>query len=154
MTTKKTQSSNSSQPKKVASSSKSKAGSPLGHGVGRRKSAIARVWLRRGNGKIAVNGREMTSYFDTTFNQSKVDFPLKALSLDSNYTVQVNVKGGGVNAQADAVKLGIARALVSIDESIRKNLRKFRLLTVDPRVKERKKFGQRGARAKFQFTKR
>jgi len=127
---------------------------PLSHGVGRRKSAVARVWLRRGNGKISVNGIDYVEYFDTEVNRLEVVKPFKALHESAKFDIEVNVNGGGMGGQADAVKLGISRALVTYDERYRPALREFDLLTVDSRVKERKKYGQLGARRKFQFVKR
>jgi len=125
----------------------------LAHGVGRRKRAIARVWLSRGKGAIRVNDKDLKDYFETDFNRDKAAIPFKVLSL-SQYNVEANVVGGGLNAQAEAVKLGISRALVSQDPSIRPALKKWHLLSVDSRVKERKKYGQKAARRKFQFVKR
>lgn len=128
---------------------------PVAHGVGRRKKAIARVWLRKGNGSISVNGKDLTEYFDTEINQRAASSPFKVcVGSSSSYSVDANVYGGGVCAQADAVKLGIARALVATDENVRQILRKHGMLTVDSRVKERKKYGQKAARRKFQFVKR
>lgn len=126
----------------------------VAHGVGRRKSSVARVWLKRGNGKVTVNGREARVYFDTDITHLKAVKPLTASSIGSQYDVMINVSGGGLWGQADAASLGFARALVSLDESQRVVLRKEGLLTSDSRVKERKKYGQRGARRKFQFVKR
>ena len=124
------------------------------HGVGRRKKAVARVWMKPGKGAIIVNGKDYKNYFDTPISRLKVEQPFKATGLGSAFDVNVNMFGGGMAGQADAVKLGIARALLSSDENLRKVLRQHKLLTVDSRVKERKKYGQRGARAKFQFVKR
>lgn len=126
---------------------------PLAHGVGRRKKSVARVWLRRGAGNISVNGRDFKKYFDTELAQLEASMPFRVLSLQA-YDVEVNVIGGGLTGQANAVKLGIARALVENDESYKPKLRSFGLLTVDSRVKERKKYGQKAARRKFQFVKR
>jgi len=131
-----------------------KGSAPLAHGVGRRKAAIARVWLRRGKGIVTVNTRQFTQYFDTEIAQSKVRVPFDVYPNSSKYDIDVNVIGGGLIAQADAVKLGIARALLEVNPEIRSLLRDEGLLTVDSRVKERKKYGQRAARARFQFTKR
>ncbi len=142
------------QTKQSGRVSSPKPGAPIAHGIGRRKSSIARVWLRRGKGVVTVNGRLANDYFDTDFNRAQLSLPLSLLPKGLVYDVDVNVSGGGVNSQAGAVKLGIARALVDSDEAMRKTLRKYRLLTVDSRVKERKKYGQRGARRKFQFVKR
>lgn len=127
---------------------------PVAHGVGRRKKTVARVWLRKGNGKMTVNGRDYTEYFDTPFVQFNAMSPFRVCEQAKNYDAEVNICGGGVCAQSDAVKLGVARALVEIDELLKPELRKNGLLTVDSRVKERKKYGQRGARRKFQFVKR
>lgn len=124
------------------------------HGVGRRKSAVARVWLKRGKGAVEVNGKSFESYFDTDTARASVVEPLKATGLDRSCDIVVNVTGGGIIGQAEAVRLGIARALLSSDESLRKSLRQEDLLTVDSRIKERKKYGQKGARRKFQFVKR
>ena len=124
------------------------------HGVGRRKAAIARVWLKSGKGVIEINGKDYKTYFDTNNARLKVAAPFKATGLEGKYDVSVNIAGGGMKGQADAVKLGIARAILASDENLRKTLRQHDLLTVDSRVKERKKYGQKGARAKFQFVKR
>jgi small subunit ribosomal protein S9 len=126
---------------------------PLAHGVGRRKKAIARVWLRRGNGDIVVNGKDYMQYFDTDIARLHASTPFRLLALNA-YNVEAKVEGGGQNGQADAVKLGIARALVASDESYKPKLRALGLMTVDDRVKERKKYGQKAARRKFQFVKR
>lgn len=127
---------------------------PVAHGVGRRKSCVARVWLRHGTGAIRVNGKESAVYFDTDFNKQIAAKPFKVCPVSAQYDVDVNIQGGGLSAQADAIALGIARALVERDENLRPVLRQHGLLTVDSRVKERKKYGQRGARRKFQFVKR
>lgn len=127
---------------------------PVAHAVGRRKAAIARVWLRHGTGGITVNGLPHIEYFDTEVARGTVLLPFAAVPAASGFAVDVRVHGGGKMAQADAVKLGIARALVEIDEAHRVSLRDNELLTVDSRVKERKKYGQKAARRKFQFVKR
>ena len=127
---------------------------PLAHSVGRRKKAVARVWLRRGNGKITVNNKDYTKYFDTNVSILSVTTPFRVCPVGTNYNVQATVHGGGKNAQADAIKLGIARSFVELDPTLRAVFRKYKLLTVDSRQKERKKYGQRGARRKFQFVKR
>lgn len=128
---------------------------PVAHGVGRRKKAIARIWIRKGTGKILVNGKLYADYFDTQETKSEVSKPFTIIQeFTKHYDVDSDVYGGGKHGQASAVKLGIARALVEIDENLRPILRQHRLLTVDSRVKERKKYGQRGARRKFQFVKR
>ena len=127
---------------------------PLAHAVGRRKKAVARVWLRSGKGKIIVNGRSHTDYFNTEQSCLEAAKPFVVVPSKAVYDVSANVEGGGLQAQAGAVKLGIARALIFLDESIRSELRAHGLLTVDARNKERKKYDQRGARRKFQFVKR
>jgi small subunit ribosomal protein S9 len=128
--------------------------SPMAHGVGRRKTAVARIWLRRGNGKIRVNGVDYASYFDTKFAADMAATPFRVCPLGASFDVEVNVFGGGKMAQANAVKLGIARAFVEFDENAKPILKKHGLMTVDARKKERKKYGQKAARAKFQFVKR
>lgn len=124
------------------------------HGVGRRKAAVARVWLRRGKGEVVVNGRALTDYFTTPAAVQSARQALVALNCEKDFDIEVNVFGGGIRGQADAVKLGISRALLARNEEVRPQLREHGLLTVDARIKERKKYGQRGARAKFQFVKR
>ena len=128
--------------------------SPVSHGVGRRKTAVARVWLRRGKGNITVNGQGHEQYFDTQFSADTAANPFRVCPLGADFDVDVNVCGGGKMAQAGAVALGIARAFVQFDENAKPVLKKHGLMTVDARKKERKKYGQRGARAKFQFVKR
>ena len=135
-------------------SGKISASAPLAGGTGRRKSAVARVWLRRGNGALMVNEREYTTYFDTEFTRKAATLPFEVYPQTAKYDIQSNVCGGGLSAQADAVKLGIARALLELNPDIRPLLRHHGLLSVDPRVKERKKYGQKAARRKFQFVKR
>jgi small subunit ribosomal protein S9 len=129
-------------------------GKPLAHGVGRRKNAVARAWLRRGSGKIMVNAKKLSDYFDVQISRLDAMKPLRVTPEASQYDVQVNVSGGGFTSQAGAVRLAVARAILQADESLRQVLKKNGLLTVDSRVKERKKYGQRGARRKFQFVKR
>jgi len=142
-------------PAKPAAAPKKKVATvpPLAHGVGRRKKAIARVWLRRGSGTIIVNGKDYKDYFDTDLARLAASTPFRVLSI-GNYDVEASAEGGGLPGQADAVKLGISRALVAFDESYKSKLRENGLLTVDARVKERKKYGQKAARRKFQFVKR
>jgi small subunit ribosomal protein S9 len=127
---------------------------PIAHGVGRRKAAVARVWLRHGKSGITVNGRTHTEYFDTDVERDTLLVPFSAVPTASGFSVEVTVYGGGKMAQADAIKLGISRALVEMDNAHRPALRENGLLTVDSRVKERKKYGQKAARRKFQFVKR
>ena len=127
---------------------------PLAHGIGRRKSSVARVWLRAGKGAIVVNGKDFKEYFDTEVARLKASTPFRLMPAESQFDIVANVNGGGICSQADAVKLGIARAMVSVDENLRPLLRQHELLTVDSRIKERKKPGQKAARRKFQFVKR
>ncbi len=124
------------------------------HGVGRRKSAVARVWLKTGTGKFTVNGKDSSNYFDTDQCRDIIKFPLDLVNAMTEFDVNVNVKGGGKTGQADAVKLGVARALLLINPENKIVLKSKNLLTVDSRIKERKKPGQKGARKKFQFVKR
>ena len=127
----------------------------LAHGVGRRKAAVARIWLKRGNGKITINNKDYNQYFDTDVARFAAYEPLKVYQNGAkNYDVFANVYGGGLRAQADAVKLAISRAFLQTNETIKSTLRENGLLTVDSRIKERKKYGQKGARRKFQFVKR
>ncbi len=126
----------------------------LGHGVGRRKSSVARVWLRRGAGKMVINGRDYKVYFDTDVTRDAASIPSRLVPHAHSYDVEVNVTGGGLCSQADAVKLGLARAFLSSNPDLKPLLRQHGLLTVDARVKERKKYGQKAARRKFQFVKR
>ena len=130
------------------------ANSPVAHGVGRRKTAVARVWLRRGNGQITVNGQSHMNYFDTKIAADVAATPFRVCPIGADFNVDVNVFGGGKVAQANAVKLGIARAFVDFDAEAKPVLKKHGLMTVDARKKERKKYGQKAARRKFQFVKR
>lgn len=124
------------------------------YGTGRRKSSVARVWLKPGGGKIAVNGKAPDQYFGRATLLLHLAEPLKVAGAESKFDVMATVDGGGHTGQAGAVRLGISRALVAFDSGLRTVLRKAGLLTRDPREKERKKYGQRGARARFQFSKR
>ncbi len=123
-------------------------------GTGRRKSAVARVRLAAGNGKITVNGRAFEVYFPTDTLRGVVTRPLTLTETAAKYDVAVNVKGGGPNGQAGAVRHGISRALLEVDANLRAPLKADGLLTRDSRMKERKKYGQPGARKRFQFSKR
>jgi len=123
-------------------------------GTGRRKSAVARVRLLPGEGKIAINDHEVDAYFPEEKDRRSVLSPLVATGALKSFTIFVNVSGGGLSGQADAVKLGIARALKQADASFEKALRDGGFMTRDPRMKERKKYGQKGARKRFQFSKR
>jgi small subunit ribosomal protein S9 len=134
--------------------SKSKGNVPLAHGVGRRKTSVARAWLRSGKGDVTVNGRDYKQYFDTEVARLEAYQSMKVVPKGVHYDVQINVCGGGLQSQAGAVKLAIARAFVEQNVELKPVLRENGLLTVDSRIKERKKYGQRGARRKFQFVKR
>ena len=123
-------------------------------GLGRRKTSVARVRLRRGGGKISVNGRDLEEYFNEDRDRQSVRSPFSATKTLGMYDCIANVKGGGFTGQAGAVTLGIARALLRIDETFIGALREAGLLTRDPRMKERKKYGLHGARRATQFSKR
>lgn len=126
----------------------------LFNATGRRKTSVARAFLKPGSGTITVNGRSLENYFPI---QLQRDNAIKALTATDNlgkFDVQVNVHGGGTTGQSDAIRLAIARAIVEYDENTRATLRKEKLLTRDPRMVERKKFGRRKARRRFQFSKR
>jgi small subunit ribosomal protein S9 len=127
---------------------------PIAHAVGRRKSAVARGFLRHGTGVITVNNKEYSTYFDTGSARLAAYEPFRIVPTSGSFDVTINVRGGGKRAQADAVKLCISRALVEFDSTLKPALKKESLLTVDSRVKERKKPGQKAARKKFQFVKR
>src|SRR5690606_16879857 len=122
--------------------------------VGRRKEAVARVYISKGTGTITVNGKEYKNYFPLMYLQNQVELPLKTLDSLAAYDVVVNVQGGGPKGQAEAIKLGIARILCEFDPENRPALKKEGLMTRDPRSVERKKFGKRKARRSFQFSKR
>lgn len=124
------------------------------YGTGRRKSAIARVFLRPGNGDFKVNGKACDEYFVTPSQRSSAKSPLVLTESAATFNVLANVCGGGVAGQADAVKLGLARALIEFNAELRKKLKAEGMVTRDPRAKERKKYGQKGARKRFQFSKR
>ena len=124
------------------------------HTIGRRKSSVARVYLAKGSGKISVNKRSLNDYFPKATSRYVVNQPVNLLKLADKFDININVKGGGTTGQAGACRLGIARALIKIDAELRGELKKAGFLTRDPRKVERKKPGQRGARARFQFSKR
>ena len=122
--------------------------------VGRRKSSVARIYLANGKGNITINKRDIKDYFPKGTNRYVVNQPLNLLKLADKYDININVKGGGTTGQAGACRLGIARAILKIDPTIRGELKKAGFLTRDPRKVERKKAGLAGARKKFQFSKR
>jgi len=124
------------------------------YGTGRRKTAIARVFLRPGSGEFKVNGKTFEEYFVTPSQRSSAKSPLALTETGATFNVLANVSGGGVAGQADAVRLGIARALMLFNAELRKSLKAQGMVTRDPRAKERKKYGQKGARKRFQFSKR
>src|SRR3954462_8545091 len=124
------------------------------YGTGRRKSSVARVFLRPGNGDFTVNGRKFDEYFVAEAQGSAARRPLKTSETSGTFNVSASVSGGGVNGQADAVKMGIARALLEFNVELRKALKAQRFLSRDARGKERKKYGQKGASKRFQFSKR
>lgn len=122
--------------------------------VGRRKTSTARVYLRPGNGSIVINKRTLDDYFPLEWRRKAVTAAFEATNTAGQFDVLVNAKGGGLTGQAEAIRLGIARALVDFDENLRKPLRDAGFLTRDPRMVERKKYGQPKARKRFQFSKR
>ena len=122
--------------------------------IGRRKTSIARVYVSKGNGSIAVNKKSFEEYFPLATQRNKIVRPFVLTETDGKYNVKVNVIGGGVTGQTEAVRLAICRALVTIDETYKPKLKAEDLLTRDPRMVERKKPGQKKARKKFQFSKR
>jgi len=124
------------------------------YATGKRKSAVARVFLRPGNGEIVVNGKTPREHFFTDINVMKLDTPLELTNTKGKFSILITVKGGGVSAQAEAARHGISRALVNYNPEVRPVLKKEGLLRRDARMKERKKYGQKGARARFQFSKR
>jgi small subunit ribosomal protein S9 len=122
--------------------------------TGRRKTAVARVYIKPGNGNITVNSKDYKQYFTNATLQYKVQQPLIAVNSVESYDINVNVAGGGITGQAEAIRLGISRALVEINQENRLALKPIGLLTRDPRMVERKKPGQKKARKRFQFSKR
>ena len=124
------------------------------HKIGRRKTAVARVYLAPGSGSITINKRDLKEYFTTGTLQYKVNQPLVMTENDKNFDIKVNVYGGGITGQAEAVRLALSRAMCELDAENRLILKPEGLLTRDPRMVERKKFGQKKARKKFQFSKR
>lgn len=123
-------------------------------GTGRRKTAVARVRLASGSGKITVNNRALENYFNTEVLRGQVAQPFNVTQTAAKFDARVNVTGGGPSGQAGAVRHGIARALLAADATLRPSLKAAGLLTRDPRMKERKKYGQPGARKRYQFSKR
>lgn len=124
------------------------------HKIGRRKTAVARLYLSSGNGKVTINNKDLSVYFPTATLQYKVNQPFALTGTEGTYDIKINVYGGGITGQAEAIRLAISRALCEIDAENRITLKPEGLLTRDPRMVERKKFGQKKARKKFQFSKR
>jgi len=124
------------------------------YGTGRRKTSVARVYLRPGKGEIRINKREFEDYFPNEALRMIIRQPLTLTETVENFDILVNVGGGGISGQAGAVRHGITRALLEFNGELRPTLKKAGLITRDPRKKERKKYGQKGARARFQFSKR
>ena len=124
------------------------------YATGRRKRSIANVWVKKGSGNIHVNGLKMNEYFKRPVHQIIVTRPLEITEATNNYDIKCSVKGGGLSGQAGAIILGISKALIAHDVSMKKNLKKDKLTTRDSRVVERKKYGHRKARRSFQFSKR
>ncbi len=124
------------------------------HAVGKRKSAVARIWLKPGSGRITVNKRSFEDYFTREVIRTSISQPLALTETAGRFDIEVNVRGGGMSGQAGAVKHGISRALLEVNPDMRPVLKKGGFLTRDPREKERKKYGQKRARARFQYSKR
>ena len=124
------------------------------YATGRRKTSVAKVWVKKGTGAIYVNGMSMEEYFKRPVHQLLVVRPLEISNVKSNYDIKCSVKGGGMSGQAGAIILGISKALVMFEETLKKVLKKDKLTTRDSRVVERKKYGHRKARRSFQFSKR
>ncbi|MBW2709536.1 MAG: 30S ribosomal protein S9 [Deltaproteobacteria bacterium] len=126
----------------------------LFHATGKRKSAVARIWMKPGTGEISINKRSLTQYLNREADQNAVMEPLELTHLGDKFDFYINVRGGGIAGQAGAIRHGISRVLVDTDPSLRDPLKKAGFLTRDSRMKERKKYGQPGARARFQYSKR
>ena len=124
------------------------------NGVGRRKEAVTRVFVSKGDGKITVNDKEYKQYFTLVYLQNQVELPLKTIQAVDKFDVKINAAGGGLKGQAESAKLGIARALIEVNAEFRPALKAAGLLKRDPRSVERKKFGKKKARRSFQFSKR
>lgn len=122
--------------------------------IGRRKRSVARIFIQKGNGKITVNNKDYKEFFPQGYLQTQVELPLKVIEAEETFDIKATVKGGGVKGQAEAIKLGIARSLVNLNEEWRPTIKKEGLLMRDSRVVERKKPGKKKARKSFQFSKR
>ena len=126
----------------------------LYHSVGKRKTSVARIWMKPGSGVITVNNRSFEDYFVMSSGRNVIKQPLEITETVGKYDILINVKGGGISGQAGAVRHGITRALIQVNPEFRGPLKKASLVTRDSRIKERKKYGQPGARARFQYSKR
>ena len=124
------------------------------YATGKRKSAIARVWMRPGSGKVTINSRELDIYFPVETARVMVFQPMELTGTTGQFDIVINVEGGGITGQAGAIRHGITRALLTVKGEFRDTLKKAGLITRDSRIKERKKYGQKGARKRFQFSKR
>ncbi len=124
------------------------------YATGKRKTSIARVWLTPGEGKIIVNRRSLEDNFSRATSRMGILQPLRLTRTEGQYNISVNVRGGGLSGQADAIKHGISKALLEVNQSLRPTLKKAGFITRDSRIKERKKYGQPGARKRFQYSKR
>lgn len=124
------------------------------HKIGRRKTAVARIYVTKGKGNITINKKKLNTYFPTATLQYKINQPLALTNNEKRFDIKVNVFGGGMTGQAEAIRLAISRAMCELDEENRSVLKPEGLLTRDPRMVERKKFGRKKARKKFQFSKR
>ena len=122
--------------------------------TGKRKTSVARIWMKPGNGEIRINKMTAEEYLDREADRTTIMSPLQLAQMPDKFDIYVNVKGGGISGQAGAIRHGISRALVEMDASLREVLKKAGFLTRDSRMKERKKYGQPGARARFQYSKR
>ncbi|MCG6878964.1 MAG: 30S ribosomal protein S9 [Deltaproteobacteria bacterium] len=126
----------------------------LFHATGKRKTAVARIWMKPGSGDITINKRPLEQYMKREADLNAVTEPLELVNLGEKFDFYINVRGGGIAGQAGAIRHGISRALVDADPSLREPLKKAGFLTRDSRMKERKKYGQPGARARYQYSKR
>lgn len=122
--------------------------------IGRRKTSVARLYLSAGNGNVSINGRTLEDYFPSEIHKIIIKQPFVLINADGKYDIKVNVSGGGFKGQAEAIRLAVSRALCEVDEENRPTLKKEGFLTRDPRMVERKKYGKRKARRRFQFSKR
>ncbi len=122
--------------------------------IGRRKTSVARIYMKPGKGEITVNKRSLEDYFPSEILRLIINQPFEVVADEARYDIKVNVQGGGITGQAEAIRLAISRALVEVNQEVKSPLRKEGLLTRDPRMVERKKYGRRKARRRFQFSKR